>query len=380
MNSSLPSIVTIDLSAIAHNFRKVKERVGPLVKVMAVVKSDGYGHGIVQVAKRLSSNFGAAPDEAADSFGVSFVHEGIVLRKAGLKEPIIVLGGALQGEEDAVPEYSLSPTVSSMEALQRLDSSGKKANRKIKVHIKVDTGMSRLGMSVPEALPALRECQRWKFIEVEGLCTHFAFAFLKDMEKNRQQWKLFDSLVREVKKEGFVIPTVHACNSAGIFAYPEAHYGMVRTGIALYGSSPFDYPFPGLDLKPAMRWTTRIVHIRNLEKGASVSYGGNFKVLVDSRIAALPVGYAQGLFRNLSGKIQVLVLGRRVRQVGTICMDFTSIDISGIDDCRVGDETILLGSENGEEITASEMAKNLGSIPYEIYCHVGRLAKRKYVK
>lgn len=350
------------------------------MKVLAVVKSDGYGHGLVQAAKRLSSSFGASRDEAADAFGVSFVQEGITLRKAGVKEPIMVLGGALHGEEDAVPVHSLVPFVSSMEGIQRLNAAGKKARRKIKVHIKADTGMSRLGMPLKEVLPSLRECSKLKFIKVEGLCTHFAFAFLKDKKKNLRQLKRFDNLVQEVRKEGHAIPTIHACNSAGIFAYPEAHYDMVRPGIVLYGSSPFDYPFPGLDLKPAMRWTTRIVHIRELKKGDTVSYGGNFTVSRDSRIAALPVGYARGLFRNLSGRIQVLVRGRRVQQVGTICMDFTSIDVSAIDNCRVGEEAILIGSENGEEITASEMAGNLGSISYEIHCHVGSLAKRRYVK
>lgn len=375
-----PSIATIDLSAIVQNLQTIKARVGKSVKILAVVKSDGYGHGLVPVAKKLSSAFDGGSGEGVDGFGVSLVYEGITLRKAGLTEPVLILGGAMEGEEGAVGRHDLTPVVSSVAGFKRLEAVGEKNGQKIKVHIKVDTGMSRLGMSPGEVSSAIQEFSTSKSIFVEGLCTHLAFAYQKDRKKNTEQLNQFEHLVNSLKKTGYSIPLVHACNSAGIFSCPEAHYDMVRPGIALYGSSPFEHPFPDLLLKQAMRWETRIHHIRKLDKGASVSYGGNFTVSRESRIAVLPIGYSHGLHRGLSGKIDVLVGSKRVSQVGSICMDFTTIDISRLEDCRVGDEVVLLGKEGGEEISASEMAGRLGTIPYEIYCHVGRLAQRKYVE
>ncbi len=378
--SNHPSFATIDLSSISHNLRVIKEKVGHSVKVLAVVKSDGYGHGLVPVAQRLSSDFGAKQDERADAFGVSFVHEGVTLRKAGILEPILVLGGAAKDEERWILDYSLIPLVSSLKAVKILEEVAAKSGRQAKVHMKVDTGMSRLGMPESEVLPALEELSNSKWVEVEGLCTHLAFAFLENREKNLEQLNRFDNLVNSVKKAGYSIPLIHVCNSAGIFAYPEAHYNMVRGGIALYGSSPFEYPFPGLDLKPAMSWETQILHIRELAKGASVSYGGHFTANKESKLATLPIGYSHGLYRNLSGKIHALVRGKRAPQVGTICMDFTSIDVTEIADCRVGERVVLLGANGKEGVSAEEWAEKMGTIPYEIYCHIGRLTRKKYAE
>lgn len=375
-----PSIATIDLSAIVHNFRQVKEQVGKSVKVLAVVKSDAYGHGIIPVAKKLSAHFGAKPGESADTFGVSFVHEGISLRKAGITEPILVLGGAVEGEEKAVLENDLTPLVSTIDSIQRLAKEAEKADKKVKLHIKVDTGMSRLGMAVDEVEPVLKIFSRSEFLIMEGLCTHLAYAFEKDQKKNRKQLKRFHELVKSIRQEGYSLSMVHACNSAGIFACPEAHYSMVRAGIVLYGSSPFEYPFPKLDLRQAMRWETSIINMRKLEKGASVSYGGNYTASKETLIATLPIGYAHGLHRSLSGKIDVLVQGQRVPQAGTICMDFTTIDVTELEDCQVGDKVVILGSDGDEFLSSQEMAEKLGSIPYEVYCHIGRQLERKYIE
>jgi len=277
-----------------------------------------------------------------------------------------------------VLKYHLTPLVSSGESLARLDLAARKHGQKVSVHLKVDTGMSRLGMSAEEAMTLVRDLAPSPLIKIQGVCTHLAFAFQHDSPENRRQLDAFQEFVRELSQEEGPIPDVHVCNSAGIFAYPEAHYNMVRAGIVLYGSSPFDYPFPGLGLKQAMRWETRVRHIRKLFPGDTVSYGGRFTATREGRVATIPVGYSHGLSRALSGRFDCLVQGKRVPQVGTICMDLTTLDVTDLEDCRVGDRVTLLGSEGGEEITATEMAKKMGSIPYEVYCLVGRLAQRRY--
>ncbi len=363
-----PTWAEVDLGAVAHNFKAITRRVRAPARVMAVVKADGYGHGAVAVAKRLARAGAAA-------FGVSTLEEGVTLREAGIRPPILVLGNVFPFSNlPVLARHRLTPTVCSLAAVREMESWCRRTRVQLPLHIKVDTGMARIGIS-PRAAPDLAAAAAGsRSLRLEGVYTHFAGAD-SDGPFTERQWAVFQRTLRALAARGLQPPLRHAANSAALLKFPESHLDMVRPGLALYGLEPY----PGLDrslgLRPAMRFMTRIVFLKRVPKGTRVSYNGTFTARRPTWLATLPVGYADGYPRALSNRGEVLVNGRRAPVVGAVCMDMCLVDVSGIRGVRVGTEATLFGPA----LPAEEVARRAGTIVYEIVTSVSRRVPRMYV-
>lgn len=354
----------------------------PGVQLMAVVKANAYGHGALHCTQ-------AALDAGADTLGVGIVSEGIELREQGIQAPIQVLVGIFPDEVDDLIQHNLTTTLHSRSLAKSLSQRARHFGKEVGVHIKVDTGMGRLGIA-PDQLPAWVEfITSLKNIRLESIFTHFSSADNEDPGFTQNQIKRFQSALDPLKKAKLDIPLAHCANSAALLQFPESQFDLVRPGICLYGA----FPAPGLStvieslatenrkfsLLPVMQWKTRILTINSLPKGSPVSYGQKFITQRDSRIATLPVGYADGLERLLTNRMQVLVHGHKAPQVGTVCMDMCMIDVTDIAGAQEGDEVVLFGQQGKETITADEMAAQAGTISYEILCGVGKRVPRIYI-
>jgi alanine racemase len=376
------TVAEINLSNLRHNVQALRSLLKPDVQLMAVVKADAYGHGALPCTQ-------AVLDAGADTLGVGIVSEGIELREQGIQAPIQVLVGIFPDEVDDLIQHNLTTTLYSRSLAETLAQRASLLGKEVGVHIKVDTGMGRLGIA-PEQLPALVEfINGLKNIRIESIFTHFSSADNADPGFTQNQIKSFQSSLNLLKKAKLNVPLAHCANSAALLQFPESQYDLVRPGIALYGASPA----PGLatvinslttknkkfSLRPVMQWKTRILSINSLPPGSSVSYGKKFVTQRDSRIATLPVGYADGLERLLTNRMQVLVRGHKTPQVGTICMDMAMIDVTDISGVQEGDEVVLFGQQGKESITADEMAEQAGTLSYEILCGVGKRVPRIYL-
>lgn len=358
--------VDIDLNNIKHNVREIIKRLPQQCLFMAVVKADGYGHGAVEVAK-------AALEAGADRLGVATVDEAIALREAGLKAPIQLLTGLETPKIDLIIQYDLIPCIFSYEHLQALQV----LNEPLKVHVKVDTGMGRLGLVPEQAVDFLKSIHANKNIEIEGVFTHFATADEEDNSYAKQQLDAFLTLLESLEREGLSPKINHAANSAAAILIPDSHLQMVRIGIALYGLHPSNDTKDKIDLKPALSWHSKLSHVKELSAGKSVSYGATHTLDKDTTIGTVPVGYADGYSRRLSNNTFAIVNNTRVKQVGRICMDQFMIDLNGVE-ANVGDTVTLIGNQNNAEITADELAKKLDTINYEITCAIASRVPRVY--
>ncbi len=355
-----PTWLDVDLDAIAHNVRTLKALVGPDVALMAVLKADGYGHGAVKVARTALNN-------GADWCGVASLSEALALRNAGIEAPILILGftPGWHAREALLRDVSL--TVYDLDVARAYARAAQELKRTARVHVEVDTGMSRLGV-LPAAAPSfIRAVAALNAICVEGIFTHFSSA---DSDEGYTQLQL--ARFRDVLSAIGDLPTlryVHAANSAGALAYPEARFNMVRIGLAMYGLNPF-HPAPlrpaGLRLRPAMTWRTTIAQVKTLPAGTPVSYGGRFVCPRETTIAVIPVGYADGFRRAPCTFGEVLVRGQRAPIVGAVCMDQSMIDVSHIPNVRIGDEVVIIGQQGSEQISAEAVAARLGTISYEV--------------
>ncbi len=363
-----PTWAEVDLEALAFNLSRVKKRLSPKTRILATIKADGYGHGLIPVARKLAAN-------QVDYFGVASIDEGIEIRSAGIKIPILVLGLVLKGDAEPLFRYKLTPTICSYDQAAELDCFGQRLARKIKVHIKVDTGMGRIGLPGQEVLRLVRKILALRFIEIEGIFTHFAFA---DTSKKitRGQIGQLDNLLSELKSEKIHVPLVHAANSMGILAYRDSHFNMVRPGLVLYGL----YPKQGLEikLKPVLSLKTRVVYVKKVSKGCGISYGHIYVAKNNTTIVTLPIGYGDGYPRNLSNIGPVLIRGKRFKISGRICMDQIMVDVGNLK-VRTGDEAVLIGSQGKERITAEELARLSNTISYEIVCGLGSRIPRVYI-
>ena len=374
-NSVMPhAIAEINLSALLFNLRQVRKCIGPECQILAVVKANAYGHGAVPVARALISG-------GVSMLGVAWVQEGIELRKAGVRLPILIMGGAAAQEWGEVLSHRLTPVVYQPTQILSLEKMAKKKNRKAKVHIKIDSGMGRLGApATKEMLDLLGTLRRAPHLIVEGVMTHMAEDGLDDRAFTQHQLRVFQQAVDLFTREGINIPLRHVANSAITIDLRPAHFNMVRPGIMLYGYRPSKKLAHPVDLRPVMTLKTRILQIKRVPKGTPISYGRTFTTERESLIATLPVGYADGLPRALSNKGQVLVRSRRAPIVGRICMDMTMIDLTEHGDAQVGEEVILIGRQGQEAITADEIAEKAGTIAYEILCGIGPRVSRAYIK
>ncbi len=363
-----PTEARIDTAALAHNLREAR-KAAPTARVLAVVKADGYGHGAVMAARTFM-------DAGADWLGVALVEEGIALRNAGLTAPVLALGGQYNDYE-LLLQHRLTPLVYRAEMFDALAAAARERGVLADAHLKLDTGMGRIGV-LPRDLPALLEHARGvKEVRLTGLCSHFANADLRDPTATQLALDEFAAAKRAMKALGFPLELAHLANSAATLDLKASHHEMVRPGLMLYGSAPAPR-FSGLaDLRPALTWATEILHLKRVTAGTPISYGHKWTARRESVIATLPVGYADGFRRSLTNRSEVLVCGRRVPQIGTVCMDMMMIDVTDVaDSAQIGSEVILLGAQGEERIDAGEMAQRCDTISYEIFCAIGARVPR----
>ncbi len=374
---SRPTIAEIDLSALRHNFSQIKKAVPPGCGVLAVVKADAYGHGFMDIALELEAL-------GVNAFGVAFLAEGIQLRKSGIDRPVLVLGGLYPGQEKKCIGYNISTTIFSAEQARLLNYVAGKLYRKAKVHVKVDTGMGRLGISYADAPGFFEKLKGMKNIELEGIVSHFAAADELDMESREYtdgQIELFAGVVKSAEKEGLAPRYVHIANSAAAFSRELPFCNLVRPGIALYGAAP-SADFQGkIDLWPVMRLKSKVAMLKWVEPGTSVSYARRYVAAEKTLVASVPVGYADGYSRSLTNRGEALVRGMRAGVIGAVCMDWIMLDVSHIPGVSVGDDVTLLGCDrDGHCIRAEELAAKTGTIPYEIFCGISKRVPRVYIK
>ena len=367
-----PTRVEIDLAALRHNFQEVQRTVGDSCEVLAVVKADAYGHGVSHVAPALAA-------AGANLLGVALVEEGIELRRLGLEQPILVLGGLFPGQESDVIDFQLTPVLYDLVCARRLDSAARDAGRSVDYHLKVDTGMGRLGFRVDrldEVLPVLKNL---KSLNMSGLMSHLAVADEPERPLTASQCDAFADVVTTVEKGGFRPFYKHIANSAGIYGRTLHGCNLVRPGISLYGGltgGPFAQSFTQ---QPVMRFVSQVAQLKDVPPGEGISYGHRFITSRQSRVAAIPVGYADGYNRLLTNRGEVLIRGRRAPVVGTVCMDWILIDVTDLPDVQVGDQVTLLGRDGDDIITAVEWADKVGSITYEVFCNISKRVPRIYL-
>ena len=362
--------VKIDLDAISRNFDAVREKAG--VKVMAVVKADAYGHGAIQVARLLQ-------DKCA-FFGVSSMLEAMELRKAGLHTPILILGHTPVNAYPTAIQEGIRPTIFHYEDAQALSRAAQELGQPAPFHFAVDTGMSRLGFQVTEeAADICAKIARLPGLVSEGLFSHFATADCADLSKARQQAERFDLFYEMLTARGVSVSIRHLDNSAGLMNFPN-HYEMVRSGIITYGMYPSEEVSPEkLRLEPALQFLSRVTHVKVLPAGREISYGGTYVTTRETRVATVPVGYADGYRRSLSGKFHVLIRGKRAPILGRVCMDQLMVDVTDIPDTAVNDRVTLVGRDGEEVITMEDIAAAADSFNYEFVCGISRRVPRIYV-
>jgi len=374
---SRPTFAEIDLNALCHNFLAIRSSIPRRTEILAVVKADAYGHGFMDISRELELL-------GVNAFGVAFLAEGIQLRKSGIDKPILLLGGVYPGQERKCVGYNLSTVIFTMEQAQALNHAAGKLFRKAQVHLKIDTGMGRLGIPYADATDFLKELRSLPNIELEGVMSHFASADELDESGQyftRLQSERFDWVMSETRKAGYSPRYVHIANSAATFLREIPGCNLVRPGIALYGALPSS-DFQGrLDLKPVMRLKSRIAMLKWVESGTTISYARRFTADKRTLIASVPVGYADGYCRSLTNKGEVLVRGQRAKVTGTVCMDWIMLDVTDIEGVSVGDEVVLMGTDKaGNCIHAEELAAAAGTIPYEFFCGISKRVPRVYLK
>jgi len=361
-----PTWCEINLDNLTDNYNAIKKRVGDQVELMPVIKADAYGHGAIECAKMLLSI-------GASRFAVARVDEAIQLRKAGISCSILILGYISLEDIDILIEWDLTPTIYTVEFAEEIS---KKTHRKVKVHIKLDTGMGRLGFKgIKESISAVERIYALYNIDIEGIYSHFAVSDEKNKEYSYGQIKLFEEIIAKLKTMGIEIYLKHFSNSAGIIDLPNSFYNCVRPGIMLYGLYPSENVLKqNIELKPVKSFKTRVSNIKSLSKGQSVSYGRKFIAKDERTIAVLAVGYGDGYSRCLSNKGEVFIKGQRAKIIGTVCMDQCMIDISHISGVKIGDEVLLYGIE----LPIEEIAEKIGTINYEITCMITMRVPKLY--
>lgn len=371
MRYERPVWAEINLNAIGKNIGTIKKLISPDTRFMAVVKADGYGHGAIEVSKE-------ALRWGVDRLGVALPEEGVALRKAGITAPVQILGEMHPSAASLVVEYNLIPTICSKVAADALAAEANLQNKSIQLHIKVDTGMNRLGL-FPDDVPLFMDyLKQLPCLEVEGIYTHFACADDPESNYTKKQLSKFMHLISDLQDKNSCPPLRHAANSAATIFLPQSHLDMVRIGIALYGLHPSDATKAKINLEPALSLITSISQIKPLLAGEGVSYSLTHVATRDSVLGLLALGYADGYSRRLSNRAEVLIGGCRAPVVGNICMDQLLVDISDIEGTKVGDEVVLIGKQNTQEIAADELAGILGTINYEITCMISNRVPRKH--
>ncbi|HLK10849.1 MAG TPA: alanine racemase [Candidatus Binatia bacterium] len=368
-----PTVAEVSLGALRANCRQAQACVGAGVRVMAVVKADAYGHGAVAAAR-------AFVEAGAAALGVSTVEEGVEIARARLGAPVVVLGGAFPGEEAVVAAHGLGVAVWTVEGVRALGAAARAAGTTVPVHVKVNTGMTRLGLEPGEAGAFGAAVRSVPGVAIEGVFSHFASADDLDTAAARAQLARFAEARDALASAGVRPPLVHLANSAAVLSLPAAHFTMVRPGLMLYGYAPAPHLAARAALRPALRLRTRITQARAVAAETPVGYGGTFVTARPSVIATLPLGYADGYHRLASNRARVLVRGRRVPVVGRVCMDHTMIDVTDVPDVGAGEPVVVLGAQGGAAVGADDLAGWCETISYEVLTAIGRRVPRAYVE
>jgi alanine racemase len=338
--------------------------VGEGVKVLAMIKANGYGHGAPAIAKALEQ-------EGSDAFGVATLEEAVELRKAGIRLPIVVVAGAYVEQLDRFIGYNLTAAAHEIETLHALDAAARERGATLDVHLKIDTGMGRIGFLPGEIESWLPRLKQLKAVTLAGVFSHFSQAESVAGEYTQKQLETFRRVLQQLQSSGISPPLVHLANSAATITLPAAYFDMVRPGLILYGIYPSPAMADQISLKPVLSWQTRVLQLKKVPKGTSISYGQTFITKRESLIATLPVGYGDGYPRLLSNRGEVLIKGKRAPIAGRVCMDLTMVDATDIAGVRQGDEVVLLGGQGGAAITADEVAGWSNTISYEILTSIG---------
>ncbi|MBC7342431.1 MAG: alanine racemase [Clostridia bacterium] len=369
-----PVWAEIDLAAIANNIKEIRRVVTRPTQIMAVVKANAYGHGAVEVSR-------VALEHGASWLGVAIFEEAEELRQAGIQAPILILGYSPADEAEAIVSLGLSQAVWTRSQAEALSRAAVKLGRPAKIHIKLDTGMGRIGfLPTAEAVKEIERIASLPGIAIEGTFTHFSSADDEDKTFTQEQLQRFHQMLEAIRSRGVEVGLRHAASSAAILTMPETHLDLVRLGVSLYGH----FPSPAtrrndVTLLPAMSFKTQIVHLKELPAGWPVSYGRTYYTSKPTLVATLPVGYADGYFRSFSNCGEVIIRGRRCPVIGRVCMDQIMVDATSCPQARVGDEAVLFGRQGKTVLSTEELAERIGTISYELLCAVGRRVPRRYV-
>lgn len=365
----------INLDAIAHNTKQIRKIVNDKTDIMVIIKADAYGHGAVEVAKVALYN-------GASALGVAISDEGIQIRNNNINVPILILGYTPEAKIDEVIKYNLIQTVFTYEMAEAISKVAIKLEKIAQIHIKLDTGMNRIGfLPIDKSIDDIIKISKLKNIEINGIFTHFATSDEKDKSFTYKQAQIYQNFVNKLEALGLHIPVKHVSNSGAIIDLPEFAFNMVRAGIILYGMYPSeDVDKSKIDLKPAMSLKTQVSYIKEISENNPISYGRTYYTKTNTKIATIPVGYADGYSRALSNKGRVLINGEYANIVGRICMDQFMIDVTHIPNVNIGDDVILIGEQNDKAVTAQEIAKLIGTINYEVVCMISKRIPRVYIK
>lgn len=364
--------IVIDLAALSHNLAALKSMAGPETGVIAVVKSDAYGHGLVDVAGRLAMDVGVS------AFAVFDLNEAVILRESGITAPVFLLSGIAPGDEKGCIDLGLICGVTSYDMLDMLEREANIRGKKALAHLKVDTGMGRIGFDEKGFFSVVNGRGRWPHIEMRGLYSHLSSADEPDDPVNKVQIATFHRMIDGVRRIGWRPEVIHLANSAGLIHFADARFNAVRPGLALYGAYPGESSRRCIRLKPVMAFKSRVISVKRLPQGAGVSYGHTFVTGRPSEIAVIPVGYDDGYPRSLSGRAEVLIRGRRMPVVGRICMKSMMVDVTDMNGVSPGEDVAILGRQGDDEITIEELAALAGTISYELLCLLGTRSRRHF--
>ena len=371
-----PTIAEIDLNALRYNYLQVKRLAGKTTKILAVVKADAYGHGAQVISQELEKL-------KVDFLGVALLEEALGLRRAGIKTPIVVLGGIYPGQANEIVKHELRPAIFDLTIARELNQAALKRKSKVKVHVKIDTGMGRLGILPEESHEFFNQLKKLTSLEIEGIISHLTVASQENDDEvgfTQQQFECFHRVIDDCRKTGTNPPLLHLANSAAIIRGNLDQFTLVRPGIMLYGSHPSPALVDTIRLRPVMSLKSRVLQLKKLPRGHSVSYGRTFICQRETLIAVVPIGYADGYSRVLSNCGEVLIKGKRAPVIGIVCMDLTMVDATDIPGVKAGDEVVLIGRQGKECITAEDIAEKIGTISYEVLCRIGQRVPRIYRK
>jgi alanine racemase len=360
----------VNLRKMEDNLAVIRQKVAP-AKVMLVVKANAYGHGLIEVAKALA--------DKADYIGVAVLEEGILLRKLGITAPIIVLGGIWGDQIQRYLQHDLTLTAPSVERLRQIDAVAEQVGAKARVHLKIDTGMERIGVHYYSATSLQEAALSCRHVEVEGIFSHFANADSPDLTHARLQLERFNEVLRFYERHSLPVPLRHIANSAAVLRLPESYLDMVRPGIMLYGVYPAPEVPHTVTVQPTLTWKSRVVYFKVVKPGHAISYGSTWQSDHPVRVVTVPVGYGDGYFRSMSNRAKAIIRGNKYPQVGTICMDQLMVNIEW-GSAYNGDEVLLLGESGDQRITVEDLAEWAGTIPYEILTNINTRVPRLYIR